>query len=95
MRWPCLREVLWIPTCHSTTHGDTFFVINLLQQAKGEAFQPCQIVSRETVSQPAFILAECHIQTPMKCVLDRPVATHCTGEPFDTHANRTKEVTDF
>lgn len=33
-----LREVVDIPTGHSAAHGDTFFILALLEQANGEAF---------------------------------------------------------
>ena len=53
-----LRQVLGIPACHSATHGNTFLVINLLQQAYGEAFQPCHIVCGVTVCAAGFHLHE-------------------------------------
>ena len=33
-----LRQVFGIPSCHSPSHGDAFFVFALLEQADGEPF---------------------------------------------------------
>jgi hypothetical protein len=57
---PCqannLREVVAIPPCHATPHGDTLFVVLLLEEADGEAFQPGKVVCGVAITESTIIL---------------------------------------
>jgi hypothetical protein len=57
---PCqannLREVVAIPPCHATPHGDTLVVVLLLEEADGEAFQPGKVVCGVAIAESTIIL---------------------------------------
>src|SRR5690606_4776877 len=65
-----------VPTSHAAAHGITFLVVHLFQEADGEPLQPRQIVNQDSVSNSVFILTERHIQTPVKRILNSPVAAN-------------------
>ena len=75
-----LHQVVDVPSGHSSSHGDTFFVGLLLEEADREAFQPCEVVGSEAVTDSTFILSKRHVQTPVQTVFDTPVTAACFCE---------------
>lgn len=59
---PCLAnnlgEVVAIPSCQATSHGNTRFVVLLLEEAVGEAFQPGNVVCGMAITEPTIILSK-------------------------------------
>jgi hypothetical protein len=65
----------------------------LPQQANGEAFEPGNIVCRMAVAKPAFVFPERHVETPMQCVFNSPVAADGRGKSLDSEPKRANEYT--
>ncbi len=68
-------------------------VFHLLQQADGEAFEPCQVVRFVPISDATFIFAERDVQAPVQRVFDLPVIAYGSSELFDTEFKGADEVT--
>jgi hypothetical protein len=61
-----LGKVSGIPASHAPSHGNTFFIRLLLEEADGKAFQPGQVIRGDTISDPTFVFAKGNIQAPMQ-----------------------------
>jgi len=83
-----LHQVVDVPSCHSSSHGDAFLVVLLLQEANREAFQPCQVVGGKAVTESAVVFAERHSQAPVQTVFDSPVTATCCCETTYSQAQR-------
>ena len=82
-----MREKVVVPACHSLSHG-AFLVVDLLEDAEGEAFKPGRIVTGNPVSKPALNLAKRDFEAPAQRVFDCPVTPHHFREALHAEPER-------
>jgi hypothetical protein len=93
---PCqannLREVVAIPPCHATPHGDTLFVVLLLEEADGEAFLPGKVVCGVAITESTIILSKDDVQAQKQGILNTPMTANRLRESTNADLDRTDVV---
>lgn len=80
------------PSCVSVYTAGRFVLLN---EAQCESPQEAEVFGSVVFANPALVFVECHVQNPVKRVLDAPVGSHRRGKLFYLRFATRNEMADF
>jgi hypothetical protein len=79
------QHALLAPATRATFHRHASLTWMLSKQRQREAVYPGEILAKVWVADSAFVLAVCHVETPMAAVLNTPMTSDRASELFYLH----------